>query len=98
MDFIREYYFDFGLMGDNFSAVLDGFWLTLQLSVLGGIFSLVWGLVLAVIRQLPGARAGAVPLAVDRLHRRLPRHPAAAGPAAGLGRAERALLARSAAT
>ena len=54
MDFIREYYFDFGLMGDEFSAVLDGFWLTLQLSILGGVFSLIWGLILAVIRQLPG--------------------------------------------
>jgi polar amino acid transport system permease protein len=54
MDFIREYYFDFGLMGDNFSIVLEGFWLTIQLSVLSGIFSLIWGLVLAVIRQLPG--------------------------------------------
>src|SRR5919107_392705 len=43
MEFIREYYFDFGLMGDNFGAVLDGF-----------ILSLIWGLVLAVLRQLPG--------------------------------------------
>jgi polar amino acid transport system permease protein len=57
MDFIRQYYFDFGLMGDEFGAVLDGFWLTIQLSILGGIFSLIWGLVLAVIRQLPGRAA-----------------------------------------
>ncbi len=54
MEFIREYYFDFGIMGDSFGPVLDGFWLTVQLSILGGIFSLIWGLVLAVIRQLPG--------------------------------------------
>ena len=54
MDFIREYYFDFGIMGDNFGAVLDGFWLTLKLSILSGILSLIWGLVLAVLRQLPG--------------------------------------------
>jgi polar amino acid transport system permease protein len=54
MDFIRQYYFDFGIMGDNFSSVLDGFWLTIQLSILGGIFSLIWGLILAVVRQLPG--------------------------------------------
>ena len=58
MNFIREYYFDFGLMGDEFGYVLEGFWLTIQLSILGGIFSLVWGLILAVIRQLPG-RGGA---------------------------------------
>jgi len=54
MNFIREYYFDFGFMADHFSVVLDGFWLTLKLSVLAGILSLLWGLVLAVLRQLPG--------------------------------------------
>jgi polar amino acid transport system permease protein len=54
MDFIFDYYFDFGLMGDEFSAVLDGFWLTVKLSVISGVLSLVWGLVLAVLRQLPG--------------------------------------------
>ena len=54
MDFIREYYFDFSLMGDNFGAVLDGFFVTLKLSVISGVLSLVWGLVLSVVRQLPG--------------------------------------------
>ncbi len=54
MEFILEYYFDFGLMGDNFGAVLDGFFLTLKLSILSGVLSLIWGLVLAVLRQLPG--------------------------------------------
>src|ERR671919_638204 len=54
MDFILEYYFDFGLMADEFSPILDGFWLTVKLSVVSGILSLTWGLVLAVLRQLPG--------------------------------------------
>jgi polar amino acid transport system permease protein len=54
MDFIRQYYFDFGVMSDNLSPILDGFWITLKLSILGGIFSLIWGLILAVLRQLPG--------------------------------------------
>lgn len=54
MDFIREFYFDFGIMGDSFDVVLDGFVFTLKLSVLSGVFSLLWGLVLAVLRQLPG--------------------------------------------
>jgi polar amino acid transport system permease protein len=54
MEFIREFYFDFSLMGDELSRVLDGFWLTLKLSIVSGILSLVWGLVLAVLRQLPG--------------------------------------------
>ena len=54
MDFVFEYYFDFGLMGDEFGDVLDGFWYTIKLSILAGILSLLWGLVLAVLRQLPG--------------------------------------------
>jgi polar amino acid transport system permease protein len=53
-DIFRTQYFDFGLMGDEFGYVLDGFWYTVQLSVLGGALSLTWGLVLAVLRQLPG--------------------------------------------
>jgi polar amino acid transport system permease protein len=57
MDFIFEYYFDFGLMGDEFDRVLDGFWITLKLFILSGILSLAWGLVLAVLRQLPGRAA-----------------------------------------
>ena len=54
MDFIVEYYFDFGLMGDELDRVLEGFWVTLKLSILGGILALTWGLILAVMRQLPG--------------------------------------------
>jgi polar amino acid transport system permease protein len=54
MDFILEYYFDFGIMRDELRPVLDGFWVTLKLSVLSGVLALVWGLILAVLRQLPG--------------------------------------------
>jgi polar amino acid transport system permease protein len=54
MDFIFDYYFDFNLMGDEFSRVLDGFWITLKLSLISGALSLIWGLILAVLRQLPG--------------------------------------------
>jgi polar amino acid transport system permease protein len=53
-DVFRTQYFDFGLMRDEFDPVLDGFWYTIQLSVISGVLSLVWGLVLAVLRQLPG--------------------------------------------
>jgi polar amino acid transport system permease protein len=60
MDFIRQYYFDFGVMGDHLSPVLEGFWLTLKLSVFSGVLSLLWGLVLAVLRQLPGKPAAPV--------------------------------------
>ena len=41
-------------MDDEFSRVLDGFWLTVKLSIISGVLSLAWGLVLAVLRQLPG--------------------------------------------
>jgi polar amino acid transport system permease protein len=54
MDFIRHYYFDTQIMGDNFDVVLDGFVFTLKLSIVSGIFSLIWGLILSVLRQLPG--------------------------------------------
>lgn len=47
-------YFDFSLMGDYFGDVLQGFWWTIRLSLLGGFFALVWGLILALLRQLPG--------------------------------------------
>jgi polar amino acid transport system permease protein len=53
-DVFRTQYFDFGLMRDEFDPVLDGFRSTLELSVISGVLSLAWGLVLAVLRQLPG--------------------------------------------
>ena len=56
MDVVREQYFDFGIMGDEFGFVLDGFWQTVQLSLIAGALSLMWGLVLALLRQLPGKR------------------------------------------
>jgi polar amino acid transport system permease protein len=53
---LRDQYLDFSLMfeSDNFNSVLDGFWQTLLLSIIGGALSLTWGLVLALLRQLPG--------------------------------------------
>jgi polar amino acid transport system permease protein len=54
MDVIIEQYFDLTIISDNFDPVLEGFWFTIKLSIVGGILSLTWGLVLAVLRQLPG--------------------------------------------
>ena len=54
MDVIVEQYFDLTIIEDNFSFVLDGFWQTLLLSMIGGALALSWGLVLALLRQLPG--------------------------------------------
>jgi polar amino acid transport system permease protein len=54
MEVFIEQYFDLDVIGENFSFVLDGFWETVQLSVISGVLALVWGLVLALLRRLPG--------------------------------------------
>lgn len=54
MDFILEYYFNTDIISDSFDFVVDGFIATLKLSIVSGALSLVWGLALAVLRQLPG--------------------------------------------
>ena len=56
MDQIINQYFDFGVMFDsgNFDKILKGFWYTVKLSVISGVLSLAWGLILAVMRQTPG--------------------------------------------
>jgi len=54
MDVILEQYFDLNIISDNFDVVLDGFVQTIELSLISGFLSLVWGLVLALLRQLPG--------------------------------------------
>jgi polar amino acid transport system permease protein len=54
VDIFFEQYFDFDVMRDNFDYVLDGFWLTIQLALMSGALSLLWGLVLALLRASPG--------------------------------------------
>jgi polar amino acid transport system permease protein len=54
MNEILEQYFDVSLMEKHFGEVLDGFVITLELSIVAGILALVWGLILALLRQLPG--------------------------------------------
>jgi polar amino acid transport system permease protein len=58
---IIEQYFDLGVMFDprNFDLLIEGFAVTLKLSIVAGALSLIWGLVLAVLRQTPG-RAGLI--------------------------------------
>ena len=60
MDFIFEYYFSTDVMSDNLDFILEGFVVTLKLSIVSGIVSLIWGLVLAVLRQLPGKPAAPI--------------------------------------
>ena len=54
MEEILKEYFDLDVMRDSFPDVLAGFWFTIKLSILAGVLSLLWGLVLAVLRQTPG--------------------------------------------
>jgi len=49
-------YFDFTIMGDHFSEVLEGFFKNLLLFAVVVVLALVWGLVLALLRQLPGRK------------------------------------------
>jgi polar amino acid transport system permease protein len=49
-------YFDFDVMRDNFSYVLEGFGLTLELSIVSAALALIWGLVLALLRAAPGRK------------------------------------------
>jgi polar amino acid transport system permease protein len=55
MDIFFEQYLDLDIMRDNFSYVLEGFWMTIQIALVAGVLSLVWGLVLALLRAAPGA-------------------------------------------
>ncbi len=49
-------YFDFTVMGDHFGEVLDGFLKNLLVFTVAAVLALAWGLVLALIRQLPGRK------------------------------------------
>lgn len=49
-------YFDFHIMGAHFSEVLEGFLKNLLLFAVVVVLALIWGLVLALVRQLPGKK------------------------------------------
>lgn len=50
MSVFLHQYFDLQVMQDNWVEVLKGFWVTVQLSLISIALSLVWGLVLALVR------------------------------------------------
>jgi polar amino acid transport system permease protein len=54
MSEIIDQYFDLSQMSDHFDEVLQGFIITIELALISGALALVWGLVLALLRQLPG--------------------------------------------
>jgi polar amino acid transport system permease protein len=54
MQVFLHQFFDVGFMAEHFGEVLEGFWLTIQIWFVGAILALAWGLILALLRQLPG--------------------------------------------
>jgi polar amino acid transport system permease protein len=52
-----EQYFDFHIMGEHFGEVLEAFLQNLLIFLVAAIVALIWGLVLAVIRQTPGKKS-----------------------------------------
>jgi polar amino acid transport system permease protein len=51
-----EQYFDFSIMGEHFGEVFEAFLQNLLIFIVAAIIALIWGLVLALIRQLPGKK------------------------------------------
>lgn len=54
MSVFLHQFFDVGFMVEHFDEVLEGFWLTIQIWFVAAILALTWGLILALLRQLPG--------------------------------------------
>lgn len=54
MNQIIEQYFDLSQMSKHFSEVLEGFVITIEIALIATALALLWGLVLALLRQLPG--------------------------------------------
>ena len=54
MNEIIDQYFDLSQMSKHFDEVLHGFIITIELALISGALALAWGLVLALLRQLPG--------------------------------------------
>ena len=49
-------YFDLTVMSDHFGEVLDGFLKNLMVFAVAAVLALLWGLALALLRQLPGKK------------------------------------------
>jgi polar amino acid transport system permease protein len=58
-DVLRQF-FDFGIMWDALPNVLKGFWINVQIFMLAEAIVLVWALVVATLRLLPGRAAAPI--------------------------------------
>jgi polar amino acid transport system permease protein len=59
MDQFFSQYFDIDFMSKHFDQVLSGFGTTMLLWAVSGALALIWGLILSLLRQVPG-RAGLI--------------------------------------
>jgi polar amino acid transport system permease protein len=51
-----EQYFDFHVMGEHFGEVFEAFLQNLLIFIVAAVVALIWGLVLAMLRQAPGKK------------------------------------------
>jgi polar amino acid transport system permease protein len=56
MDVFLDQYFDLSVMKDSFPDVLRAFWVTVKLTLFGGVFAMLLGLGLAILRRASGRR------------------------------------------
>lgn len=52
-----EQYFDFHVMGEHFGEVLEAFLQNILIFLVAAVVALIWGLALALLRQLPGKKS-----------------------------------------
>ncbi len=57
MNVFFEQYFDFHVMGEHFGEVFEAFLQNLVIFLVAAVIALIWGLVLALLRQLPSRKA-----------------------------------------
>ena len=60
LEIFFEQYFDLEVMRENVGDVLEAFLVTIQLALIGAALALVWGLILALLRLVPGRRLAPV--------------------------------------
>jgi polar amino acid transport system permease protein len=58
MNVFFEQYFDFSIMREHFWEVFEAFLQNLLIFLVAAIIALIWGLILALLRQLPGRKFG----------------------------------------
>ena len=69
---VQQTFFNWTFLADSFPTVLKGFWVNVKLFMVAEALVLVWAMVIALVRSIPGPSCGAGPMAGHRLRRPLP--------------------------